>query len=100
MRDRPRLRDDENFAGYIHLKTIPDASPGLVEQPGLYADRLSINIELPTDAGVEALAPEKKPATIRRSMAELRLKIEENREPTLITGKRARLRDRRPVARR
>jgi putative DNA modification/repair radical SAM protein len=81
------LRLKHNFRGYIHLKTIPEASAHLVEEAGLYADRLSINIELPTDHGLERYAPEKRPANIRRSMADLRLKIEEAREPTL-TGKR------------
>ena len=42
-----RLREVEHFRGYIHLKTIPDAAPELIEQAGLYADRLSINVELP-----------------------------------------------------
>lgn len=81
------LRLKHNFRGYIHLKTIPEASAKLVEEAGLYADRLSINIELPTDHGLERYAPEKRPVNIRRSMADLRLKIEEAREPTL-TGRR------------
>nr|WP_153003722.1 putative DNA modification/repair radical SAM protein [Aureimonas ureilytica] len=72
-----KLRMEENFAGYIHLKTIPDASPKLVEEAGLFADRLSINIELPTDVALESFAPEKKPRDIRRSMGHLRLKIDE-----------------------
>ncbi|MBC8129878.1 MAG: putative DNA modification/repair radical SAM protein [Rhizobiaceae bacterium] len=74
-----KLRMDEKFAGYIHLKTIPDASPGLIEQAGLFADRLSINIEMPTDLGLSELAPEKDPRDIRRSMAHLRSKIEEHK---------------------
>jgi putative DNA modification/repair radical SAM protein len=85
-----RLRVDEKFGGYIHLKTIPECSPGLIEQAGIYADRLSINVEMPTDEGVRELAPEKKPETIRLSMAKLRLKIEEKSEPTMRTGKRER----------
>ncbi len=72
-----KLRMEENFAGYIHLKTIPDASPKLIEEAGLFADRLSINIELPTDVALESFAPEKKPRDIRRSMGHLRLKIDE-----------------------
>lgn len=76
------LRTTHDFRGYIHLKTIPDASPGLVEQAGLYADRLSVNVELPTDAAVQRFAPQKSPLTIRRSMADLKLKIIEHREPT------------------
>ncbi|WP_062013359.1 putative DNA modification/repair radical SAM protein [Aureimonas sp. AU4] len=74
-----KLRMEENFAGYIHLKTIPDASPKLIEEAGLFADRLSINIELPTDIGLERLAPEKKPRDIKRSMGHLRLKIDEHK---------------------
>lgn len=81
------LRTKHDFRGYIHLKTIPEASAHLVEEAGLYADRLSINIELPTDHGLERYAPEKRPGNIRRSMADLRLKIDEAREPTL-TGRR------------
>ena len=73
-----KLRLEENFSGYIHLKTIPDASPALIEEAGLFADRLSINIELPTDVTLEAFAPEKKPRDIRRSMGHLRAKIEEH----------------------
>ena len=54
------LREDHHFRGYIHLKTIPDASQGLVEEAARYADRISINVELPTDAGLNDLAPEKR----------------------------------------
>lgn len=85
-----RLRLDEKFGGYIHLKTIPEASADLIEKAGLYADRLSINVELPTDEGVKRLAPEKRPETIRVSMAKLRSKIEEKSEPTLRTKTRER----------
>jgi putative DNA modification/repair radical SAM protein len=77
-----RLRQDEKFGGYIHLKTIPECSQELVEQAGLFADRLSINVELPTDQSVKRFAPEKRPETIRLSMAKLRSKIEEKSEPT------------------
>ncbi|TCS04816.1 putative DNA modification/repair radical SAM protein [Rhizobium sp. BK418] len=84
------LRISHNFRGYIHLKSIPEASPHLIEEAGLYADRLSLNIELPTDSGIRRFAPEKKPASIRRSMGDLRLKIEAAQEPTLQTKKRKR----------
>lgn len=84
------LRQVHGFKGYIHLKTIPEASPLLIEQAGLWADRLSINIELPTDAGIADLAPEKKPGQIRRAMGDLRLKIEETSDPTLQTKRRQR----------
>ena len=85
-----RLRHEEKFAGYIHLKTIPECAQELIEQAGLYADRLSINVELPTDEGVKRLAPEKRPETIRLSMAKLRAKMEEKAEPTLKTKRRQR----------
>lgn len=85
-----RLRMAEKFAGYIHLKTIPECSAGLIEKAGLYADRLSINVELPTDEGVRQLAPQKKPESIRLSMARLRNRIEETSEPTRQTGRRER----------
>jgi putative DNA modification/repair radical SAM protein len=84
------LRVTHNFRGYIHLKSIPEASAKLIEEAGLYADRLSLNIELPTDSGITRLAPEKKPSGIRRSMGDLRLKIEEAGEPTLQTKRRKR----------
>ena len=58
-----RLREEERYNGYIHLKTIPECAQELIEQAAGYADRLSINIELPTDDGVKRLAPEKKPET-------------------------------------
>jgi putative DNA modification/repair radical SAM protein len=63
------LREDHHFRGYIHLKTIPDADPELVHQAGLYADRVSINIELPTAGGLKRLAPEKDGARIEGAMA-------------------------------
>ncbi len=72
VRIAKRLREDEAFRGYIHLKTIPDAAPELVEQAGLYADRLSINVELPTERGIQAYAPEKNPATIRKAMGDVK----------------------------
>ncbi|WP_275786427.1 putative DNA modification/repair radical SAM protein [Pararhizobium gei] len=84
------LRVTHNFRGYIHLKSIPEASSLLIEEAGLYADRLSINIELPTDSGLAQYAPEKQPANIRKSMGELRLKIEEANDPTLQTKRRKR----------
>ncbi|TFL18816.1 putative DNA modification/repair radical SAM protein [Jannaschia formosa] len=68
------------FRGYIHLKTIPEASPELIERAGLAADRLSINIELPTDASIRAFAPEKDPAGIRGAMGKMRLTGEDYSE--------------------
>lgn len=66
------LREIHDFRGYIHLKTIPDADPLLIEQAGRYADRLSINIELPTEAGLTQLAPEKDRVGIKKTMARVR----------------------------
>ncbi|MGH6645639.1 putative DNA modification/repair radical SAM protein [Aquabacterium sp.] len=74
------LREVHDFRGYIHLKTIPDASPELLTRAGRFADRLSINVELPTVESLQALAPEKDGAAIRRSMARLRLHIDEAKE--------------------
>ncbi len=74
------LREEHDFRGYIHLKTIPDASPELLARAGRYADRLSINVELPTEAGLAALAPQKDGAAIRRSMARLRVHIDDARD--------------------
>ena len=71
------LREDHQFRGYIHLKTIPDADPELVHQAGLYADRLSINIELPTETGLKRLAPEKSGARIAGAMGNLRTSIDD-----------------------
>jgi putative DNA modification/repair radical SAM protein len=62
------LREDHHFRGYIHLKTIPDADPELVHQAGLYADRVSINVELPTVSGLKRLAPEKDNDRIEGAM--------------------------------
>jgi len=77
------LREKHDFRGYIHLKTIPDASPELMARAGAYADRLSINVELPTIASLHTLAPEKDSQAIRRSMGQLRLKIDEGKDKTL-----------------
>ena len=71
------LREDHHFAGYIHLKVIPNATPELLAEAGRWADRLSTNIEMPTDIGLEQLAPEKKPNEIRTAMANLRGKLDE-----------------------
>src|SRR5215203_5206257 len=58
------LRRDHGFQGYIHIKAIPQASPWLIEQAGLWTDRLSINLELPTAESLERLAPEKDGGSI------------------------------------
>ncbi len=74
------LRETHQFRGYIHLKTIPDADPDLLAEAGRYADRLSINVELPSQAALDRLAPEKDAPGIRRSMARLRQGIDGGRE--------------------
>jgi len=75
-----RLREDHKFRGYIHLKTIPDADPRLIELAGKYADRLSVNIELPTQDSVQKLAPEKSVHTIKLAMGSIRSKLDEKDE--------------------
>lgn len=59
VRVAKKLRLEERFNGYIHLKTIPGANDELIREAGLYADRLSINLEIPTKEGLKLLAPEK-----------------------------------------
>ena len=73
------LRVDYEFQGYIHLKTIPEASPELIEAAGRYADRLSVNIELPSSDALATLAPEKSERSIKRAMGAIRLKVDEAR---------------------
>ena len=69
------LREDHDFRGYIHLKTIPDADPELVHKAGLYADRVSINVELPTVSGLTDLAPEKNAVQIEGAMRDMKSSI-------------------------
>jgi putative DNA modification/repair radical SAM protein len=71
------LREEHHFRGYIHLKVIPNADPLLVEEAGRWADRVSVNIELPKPESLERLAPRKEIGAIRRSMGRLRSTIEE-----------------------
>ncbi len=65
------LREDHDFRGYIHLKTIPDADPELVRLAGVHADRVSINVELPTVGGLKRLAPEKSSERIEGAMKDV-----------------------------
>lgn len=80
MRVAKSLRQAHGFAGYIHLKTIPEASPWLIEQAGLFADRLSINLELPSADSLRTLAPEKNAGTITGAMGQMSERIEEAKE--------------------
>jgi putative DNA modification/repair radical SAM protein len=70
------LRTEHGFRGYIHLKTIPGASPDLIEDAGRYADRLSMNVELPSEASLAAYAPEKSASGIKKGLAATRALIE------------------------
>ena len=74
------LREDHDFRGYIHLKTIPDADPELVRRAGLYADRVSINVELPTKDGLLRLAPEKDGGRIENAMRDTSESIDDAEE--------------------
>jgi len=74
-----KLRRDERFFGYVHLKVIPGCSPHLLRQAGLFADRLSVNIELPSEASLNILAPQKKREAILEPMAFLGSAIGDSR---------------------
>lgn len=74
------LREEHQFRGYIHLKTIPDAAPELIAEAGLYADRLSVNIELPTETSLVRLAPEKNVGSIHQAMHSIHLGEREAQE--------------------
>lgn len=63
-----KLRLEERFNGYIHLKTIPGASPELLSEAGLYADRMSINLEMPTERGLKLLAPDKSHEEVKKPL--------------------------------
>lgn len=75
-----QLREVHQFRGYIHLKTIPDADPALIAAAGRYADRLSVNIELPTATSISRLAPEKNMHTIKLAMGSIRRKLDEGEQ--------------------
>ena len=78
-----QLRELHHFRGYIHLKTIPEASPELIERAGRFADRISINIELPIQSSLVALAPEKNLPRTLAAMAHIRNKIDEARDAVM-----------------
>lgn len=67
-----KLRLEENFNGYIHLKTIPGASPEIIQEAGLYVDRMSINLEMPTEEGLQKFAPEKNHAEVQKDLGIVR----------------------------
>jgi putative DNA modification/repair radical SAM protein len=70
------LREEHGFHGYIHLKTIPGASEHLIAEAGRYADRLSMNVELPSEQSLKAYAPEKDATRIKQGLAQTRSGIE------------------------
>jgi putative DNA modification/repair radical SAM protein len=74
------LREEHHFRGYIHLKTIPGASEKLIQDAGFYADRLSVNIELPTAVDLENLAPEKNRPSLEKNMQDIQVKTKEIKE--------------------
>ena len=74
------LRETYRFNGYIHTKAIPGTSPELVEQLGLLADRLSVNIELPSEAGLKTLAPDKTKQAILAPMRQIQTRNQQNKE--------------------
>lgn len=69
VRIAKKLRLENNFNGYIHLKTIPGASQELLTEAGLYADRMSINLEMPTEAGLKLLAPDKSHEDVKKPLS-------------------------------
>lgn len=75
-----KLRTEHKFNGYIHLKTIPGASEEVIKEAGLYADRLSINVEMPTEKSLALLAPDKNRNDMLKPMKVLQNAIIENRE--------------------
>jgi putative DNA modification/repair radical SAM protein len=78
-----KLREEHDFRGYIHLKTIPDADPELVREAGFHADRVSINVELPTESGLQRLAPEKDGARIDGAMRDTRASIDDGEDAAI-----------------
>ena len=74
------LREEHDFRGYIHLKTIPEADAEVIHQAGLYADRVSINVELPTRAGLTRLAPDKDESQIEGAMGRTKARIIEAKD--------------------
>lgn len=81
------LRTEHHFQGYIHVKAIPGASPELVEKTGFLADRMSINLELPTAEGLKKLAPHKSRKTILKPMRQIQTRMEENKNELTVYRK-------------
>ena len=75
-----KLRNEYHFEGYIHVKAIPGAPPELIQQTGFLADRMSVNLELPTSEGLKRLAPHKSRRTILSPMRQIQTGITANQE--------------------
>ncbi len=73
------LREEHKFGGYIHLKAIPGADPDLIALAGYYADRMSVNIEIPSEPSLKMLAPDKDFKSVYSPMNRLRVKILEHK---------------------
>lgn len=82
-----KLRTEHRFNGYIHLKSIPGASDELMKEAGLYADRLSVNIEIPTEKGLKLLAPDKSHGEIIKPMTLVKNELLMNRDERKIFRK-------------
>jgi len=87
VRIAKKLRQEHNFHGYIHLKAIPGASEELLKEAGLFADRLSVNVEMPTEQSLKLLAPDKNRKDMIAPMKYLKGAIEANREEKKIFKK-------------
>ena len=81
------MREEHHFRCYIHLKTIPEAAEALLAEAGQYADRLSINTQMPLETSLTRLAPDKNLRAIRRTMGRLRLKLDEAKEANEEAGR-------------
>ena len=79
------LREEYRFGGYIHAKAIPGADPLLTQRLGMLADRLSVNIELPSEQSLSLLAPDKRKSNILKPMAQIRDGITRSREELALT---------------
>lgn len=79
-----KLRVQYRFTGYVHVKAIPGADEALIEQTGFYADRMSVNLELPTAEGLRTLAPNKTRKTILKPMRQIQLRQAENKEELML----------------
>lgn len=87
VRIAKKLRTEERFNGYIHLKAIPGASDELIHEAGLYADRLSVNLEMPSVEGLKLLAPDKKQEDMIKPMVYLKNEIVANKEERQVLKK-------------